>query len=185
MSLGTVARIAALFLVACASARAATFEVDTGTDSVDADPGDGVCADADGHCSLRAAIVEANALAGEDTIELAAGKFALTIAGTDEDAAATGDLDITDDVSIEGAGSDLTIIDAAALDRIFEIFSGLGTRSVAFSHLTMQNGFIGNTALGAGGAGMRVDALAHVALDDVVIRDNRATQSFKIGRAHV
>lgn len=178
MSLGTVARIAALFLVACASARAATFEVDTGTDSVDADPGDGVCADADGHCSLRAAIIEANALAGEDTIELAAGTFALTIAGTDEDAAATGDLDITDDVSIEGAGSDLTIIDAAALDRIFEIFSGLGTRSVAFSHLTMQNGFIGNTALGAGGAGMRVDALAHVALDDVVIRDNRATQSF-------
>jgi hypothetical protein len=42
----------------------------------------------------------------------------------------------------------------------------------------MRNGFIGNTGQAPGGAGMHVDALAHVTLDDVVIRDNRATQSF-------
>lgn len=176
MSFSVLARAAAL--VACVSAHAATFDVDTETDSIDANPGDGVCADAEGHCSLRAAVIESNALAGADTIELPAGTFALTIAGIDENAAATGDLDITDDLAIEGAGSDLTRIDAGALDRIFEIFSGLGTRSVAFAHLTMQNGFIQNTGLASGGAGLHVDALAHVTLDDVVIRDNRATQSF-------
>ena len=172
------ARIGVVALFACASAHAATFEVDTETDTVDANPGDGLCADADGHCSLRAAIQETNALAGTDTVELPAGTFALTIAGIDENAAATGDLDITDDLAIEGAGSDLTFIDGGALDRVFDIFSGLGTRSVAFSHLTMRNGFIENSGFGAGGAGIHVDALAHVALEDVVIRDNRATQSF-------
>jgi CSLREA domain-containing protein len=178
MPLNAPARIGVLALFACASARAATFEVDTGADSVDANPGDGVCADADGHCSLRAAIQETNGLAGADTIELPAGTFALAIAGVDENAAATGDLDIADDLALEGAGSDRTDIDGGALDRVFEIFSGLGARSVAFSHLTIRNGFIGNTGLGAGGAGLHVDALAHVALEDVVIRDNRATQSF-------
>ncbi|HET7925663.1 MAG TPA: hypothetical protein VFL30_12235, partial [Rhodanobacteraceae bacterium] len=173
-----VARIAALALVACASAHATTFEVDIETDSTDANTGDGVCADTEVRCSLRAAIEESNALAGADTIELPSGNFALAIAGTGEDAAATGDLDIADDLAIEGAGSDLTIIDGGALDRIFEIFSGLGTREVAFSHLTMRNGFVANTGLDAGGAGLHVDALAHVALEDVVIRDSRATQSW-------
>ncbi len=172
-----LARAVALALV-CASARAANFEVDTEADTVDANPGDGVCADADGHCSLRAAIMETNALAGADTIELPAGMFTLTIAGVDENAAATGDLDITDDLAIEGAGSDSTFIDAGALDRIFEVLSGLGTRSVAFSHLTMQNGYVENTGIVPGGAGIYVDALAHVALDDVVIRGNRATDSY-------
>lgn len=172
-----LARSAAFALI-CASARAANFEVDTDADTVDANPGDGICADAGGHCSLRAAIIETNALAGADTIELPAGTFALTIADIDENAAASGDLDITDDLSIEGAGADLTFIDAGGLDRIFDLFSGLGTREVAFSHLTMQNGFIENTGLAPGGAGLHVDALAHVALEDVVIRDNRATQSY-------
>jgi CSLREA domain-containing protein len=41
---------------------AATFTVNTTTDTVDANPGDGTAIDADGHCSLRAAVMEANAL---------------------------------------------------------------------------------------------------------------------------
>ena len=42
---------------------------------------------------------------------LTAGIFTLTIAGADENAAATGDLDITQDVTINGAGAGSTIID--------------------------------------------------------------------------
>ena len=42
------------------------FNVDTTADTVDADPGNGTCADADGYCSLRAAIMEANAQAAQD-----------------------------------------------------------------------------------------------------------------------
>ena len=47
-----------------APAVAATFSVDTTADTVDANPGNGTCADAGASCSLRAAIQEANALAG-------------------------------------------------------------------------------------------------------------------------
>jgi parallel beta helix pectate lyase-like protein len=172
------APVAAFALLACACARAATFAVDTETDSIDTAPGDGVCADAEGHCSLRAAVIEANALAGADAIELPAGLFVLAIEGRGEDAAASGDLDLTDDLAIEGAGTEQTRIDAAALDRVFEIISGGASRSVSFTHLTLQNGIIETTGVTPGGAGLTVDALAHVTLDDVVIRDNRATQSF-------
>ena len=48
----------------------ATFVVNTTADTADAAPGDGACADSTGACSLRAAISEANALAGPDTITI-------------------------------------------------------------------------------------------------------------------
>jgi CSLREA domain-containing protein len=59
--------------VVAAAANAATFNVTTQNDTLDANPGDGACADGGGACSLRAAIGEANALAGADTIMLPAG----------------------------------------------------------------------------------------------------------------
>src|SRR5438874_7850918 len=81
-----------------------TFNVNTTVDSVDVSPGDGVAQDSLGRTSLRAAIMEANALAGADTINVPAGTYALTRAGANEDAAATGDPDITGDLSIVGGG---------------------------------------------------------------------------------
>lgn len=45
--------------------------VNVTTDGGDTNPGDGVCDDGDCNCSLRAAIEEANALAGYDTISFA------------------------------------------------------------------------------------------------------------------
>ena len=47
-----------------------TFTVNTTADTMDANPGDGIAADADGNTSLRAAVMEANSLAGDDTINL-------------------------------------------------------------------------------------------------------------------
>ena len=47
-----------------------TFNVTVVTDSVDVNPGNGKCADSNGNCSLRAAVMEANALAGADSITL-------------------------------------------------------------------------------------------------------------------
>jgi CSLREA domain-containing protein len=67
------------------------FTVDSTLDAVDAAPGDGLCATGGGVCTLRAAIQEANALAGSDTIVVPAGTYTLTIAGQAENAAATGD----------------------------------------------------------------------------------------------
>src|SRR5262249_4416352 len=57
-----------------------TFTVDSSLDDSDAFPGDGICASPSGRCTLRAAVEESNALAGENTIEivLAQRRFALT-----------------------------------------------------------------------------------------------------------
>ncbi len=68
-----------------------------------------------GFGSLRQAIICANDTPGPDTITVPAGTYTLTIAGADENGAATGDLDITDDLTINGAGLATTIIQAGAL----------------------------------------------------------------------
>lgn len=47
-------------------------------DEVDANPGDGSCLSTpSGQCTLRAAIIEANALPGADTLNLPAGAYTL------------------------------------------------------------------------------------------------------------
>ena len=97
------------------------FTVNSTLDTIDANPGDGICADAGGQCTLRAAINESNALQFSQNIYVPAGTYILTIAGTDEDAGYTGDLDILDTVAIYGDGPDQTIIDANQIDRILHI----------------------------------------------------------------
>jgi CSLREA domain-containing protein len=129
-----------LSALAPSSARAAAFIVDTTADVVDVAPGDGVCASAMVTCSLRAAIQEANALAGADEVTLPAGAYVLTIAGND-DACAVGDLDVTGPLTISGAGADVTTIDANAASRIFEIRTSSGPPlSFGVSGVTLRNG---------------------------------------------
>ena len=48
---------------------------------------------------------------------VAAGTYTLTIAGDDEDLNATGDLDVTEEITVNGAGAGTTTIDANGLDR--------------------------------------------------------------------
>lgn len=55
-------------IVAIAPAYGTTLTVDSTLDTSDAAPGNGVCDDGSGNCTLRAAIEEANALAGTHTI---------------------------------------------------------------------------------------------------------------------
>jgi len=72
------ARLSLLTGVLClysTSVAAGTFTVDDLGDGPDVNPGDGVCATAENFCTLRAAIVESNAIAGADTI-------AFSVAGT-------------------------------------------------------------------------------------------------------
>ena len=164
-------------LVFRTSCLAATFEVGVTTDSLDSLPGDGWCADAEGQCSVRAAFMEANALAGADTISLSADLYALTLAGTSEDASLSGDLDVTDDLTLIGAGESSTIIDGGALDRVLDLRPGTA-RTIAITALTLRNGFIdSNFSLIAGGAGLQVGSGVSLALDHVTIRDNRVANS--------
>ena len=118
------------------AAAAENFVVNNTADKRDANPGDGLCDTGQGECTLRAAVQEANALEGSDSISIPAGTYTFSLAGTGEDAAATGDLDITDNLSISGAGMGDTVIDADSLDRAFQALSG----TLELSDLTVQNG---------------------------------------------
>ncbi len=146
---------------------------DSTVDTADVNPGNGVAADSMGRVTLRAAIQEANALPGIDTITLPAGTFQLTLLGFGEQLAASGDLDLNEQIIINGAGSGQTTIDGLLLDRIFDIATGVNaqisnltiTRGTAAAgqedgggirnqgNLTLQNVILtGNAAAGAGGA---------------------------------
>ncbi len=149
---------------------AATIAVNSTVDAVDANPADGICQTAAGQCTLRAAIQTANAsLAVADTITLPAGTYTLTIAGTGENAAATGDLDITGlggPLSITGAGAATTTIDGGALDTVFETISAGGAGANAIiSDVTIRNG---NNALGSGG-GIHVNTGTTLTLNRAVV----------------
>ena len=146
-TLRAVIRVAALVVgvlmgleAATLAARAATFTVNNTADTVDVAPGDAACADANGACTLRAAAMETNAFHGPDTIVLPAGTYLLQIPGLDEDGGATGDLDITDGLSIQGAGSDVTTIDGnggSIGDRVIHV---IGAITVDISDVTIRNG---------------------------------------------
>ncbi len=99
--------------------------------------------------TLRSAILASNATAGIDDIVVPAGTYTLSIAGANEDAGVTGDLDITDSVNITATGA---VVDAAVLkDRIIQIVTGVTAK---ISGGTFQNGLLapaaGVTAQGGG-----------------------------------
>ena len=98
----------------------ATYVVSTAADGADAAI-DGVCeaTPGAGDCTLRAAVDEANAHPAHDTVQIAAGiDPVLDLPGAEEDDNATGDIDITTAITIEGGGAR---IDAAGLDRVIDL----------------------------------------------------------------
>lgn len=131
------------FLAQGQAASATTITVNTTSDELNVD----------GNCSLREAIQAANtdtavdacpAGSGTDTIVVPAGTYTLSIAGAGEDANATGDLDITADLTIIGAGAATTIVDGTDLDRVFDVHGV----TVSISGVTIQNGNVGGSGAG-------------------------------------
>jgi CSLREA domain-containing protein len=153
----------ALGLSICAiagAAHAATFVVTTSTDS-----NDGACTVA--LCSLRDAVIASNATAGPNIITLPAGTYTLTISGTAENAAATGDLDIRNNgVTINGAGSATTIIDGGGIDRVFDV----STAPVIINGVTIQNGL---PESGANGGGIANDGT--LTLNNCIVTGNHTS----------
>ena len=111
-------------------------------DEADNTPGNGMVDTDSGLITLRAALMEANARPGDDIITLPAGTYTLSIPGTGEDAAATGDLDVTDNLTIVGAGAGTTIIDAAGLDAVLHLLDV----TLSVEGVTVRNGAAANTA---------------------------------------
>jgi len=122
--------------------------------------------DSTDNSSLRACVIWSNANSGTDTITIPAGTYTLTIAGTGEDAAATGDLDITDDVIINGNAAAATIIDGNSLDRVFDILGA----DVTMTNLTIQGGNVTGD-----GAGILLDATASLTMTHSTISGNTTT----------
>jgi CSLREA domain-containing protein len=118
----------------------------------------------DGQCSLREAVLAARlntavlgcpagAPTGEDTIGLAAATYVLTLAGAREDGGATGDLDVGgvgQTTRIAGLGSGATAIDAAGLDRAFDV---LPTSALVLEDLAVRGGAPPTPEVGSGDAG--------------------------------
>ncbi len=155
-----------------AAPQMATFTVSSTADAVDANPGDGICATSGGVCTLRAAIQETNALAGVDTITVPAGTYILTIAGTAEDQAVTGDLDITDGLIINGADPSTTIIDGGALDHVFH---ARATQPVTLTGMTIQNGNAPYMdGMLDGGGGIRATNGPQLTISNCYIRNNNS-----------
>jgi CSLREA domain-containing protein len=111
-----------------------------------ADTNNGAC---DADCSLREAVIAANASPGNDTVVVPAGTYELSLGGRDEDGAASGDLDITDPLTIEGASTDGTILDGGLIDRVFHIDPlGAGGVAASLSDLTIRRGAVGDRSGG-------------------------------------
>lgn len=143
------------------------------TDTVDAVPGDGSCDDGTGACTLRAAIMEANALPGAQNLNLVSGgSYMLTIPGRDEDGGATGDLDITDEVVINSNGA---TIDAAGLDRVFDVHT-TGVTVTGYGTLTGGSTLVAGGDLGHGG-GVLVRSGAQIAIENFTVQGNAAAGS--------
>jgi hypothetical protein len=83
-----------------------------------------------------------------DLIRVGAGIYTLDISGQFEDSSYTGDLDITEDLSIFGAGPEQTFIDAGGIDRVFDVRPG--PSSVFISGTTLLNGVATGSARGGG-----------------------------------
>jgi CSLREA domain-containing protein len=153
-----------LLVIATSSAQAAIFLV-----TKTADTADGIC---DADCSIREAIIAANSNAGLDDVVLPASIYVLTLEDpTDSDgsASASGDLDVTDDLSLVGSGADVTIIDGNGTSRVIDIWSS----SVAVSHVTIRNGI---AIIGGGIYNSGILTLEHT-----IIQGNLATGRFAGG----
>jgi hypothetical protein len=136
-----------LCLFSAFSAQAVNNDVEGPQDSLDGPP-------LINHCTLRKAVINSNGVLpgipqchyagpGLDTITIPAGMtITFALAGGSEEQALTGDLDITDDLIINGNGA---TIDGADLDRIFDVHPGV---TLTLNDLHLRNG----NGLGGGGA---------------------------------
>lgn len=143
-----------------------TFNVNSTLDEVDANPGDGKCKSTPSKkCTLRAAVMETNALGGSNTIVLPAGTLFFNLGGVNEDNAATGDLDIKSNLTLVGAGASSTYLNALALDRAFHVING----KTVIKNMTIRNGL----ALNSGG-GIYVNSGASLKFIKSVVKESIA-----------
>ncbi len=144
-----LAGLAALAAGGATPAGAATFTVTTLADS--------------GAGSLRQAITDANGAAGADTID-----FQAALSGTI--LLTSGQLDISDSVTIQGPGAASISVSGNNASRVFYLYNSASMIDVTISGLTVDSG-------AAGFGGGIVDFDENLTLDDVTISNSNASSS--------
>jgi len=178
-----------------------TFTVNTTADLVSGNPN--ACLNAvAGQCSVRQAILEANATAGTDTIMVPAGTYTLSLAKVLGDYSGNhGALYVNDSVNIVGAGQNTTIIQAGPLgdssgtpngvDMVMAVNEDINPftdATASISNLTLQNGHnLGTNGNDGDGGCMEFDTgssgTANLTLTSVTLNNCDTTQGSGAGIA--
>lgn len=172
-----------------------TFIVNTTLDILSAN----ACTNAiPGQCSLRQAIVEANAIGGTDTIMVPAGVYTLTLTGPNKETAGEtadyGSLNVTDHLNIigatDGGGNPISIIQAGTdatngIDKVLSLNpDGAAALNFSLSNLVIRYGrnpgsFGGGLILphGFGGgifweASNLINASGNLTITNTIVTDN-------------
>lgn len=128
--------LAALISWPAAPVAAATFTVNTLTvTGADVSPGDGVCATSVGTCTLQAAMQEANAHTGADTIEIPSGTYVVP---------PTQSFTASSDVVLRGAGSQVTILDRQNITGSIEVLGVTTGGRLRVEALSVRNAYVTN-----------------------------------------
>ena len=155
----------AALLVGMSTAEAATYKPNTRGDH-----NPNRCTPRD--CTLREAVIRANAHAGLDKVVLEGGRraYQLRRPGRSEDASATGDLDLNDDIVLKSSGRRRATIDANGIDRVIDTIRE-DEATITLARLRIRGG---RTAGFESGGGIRVGqgGAVHIRRSDV--RANRA-----------
>lgn len=158
------------------------------------DGADGAC---DADCSLREAILAANAADGPDFIVLNPGIYQLFLAGPGEDLGATDDLDVRDDLAIVGRDASSTVINANQVGRAIDVLPGVRLEIVGLAvtggavtlapgggirvagELSLTRGVVEeNVAFNASGGGIAgVGEASVLRLDQSTVLDNESMEA--------
>lgn len=138
------------------------------------DANDGMCSTT--HCTLRDAIRAANNLTQDATIRLSAETYTLSQTYPSLDESLWGDLDLLNNMTIEGAGASQIIIDGNHTGRVIFIDNNA---NVTLRNITVRGGdavpeATAGTAYDGGGIFVKTGSLA---LYDSVVRDNYSRYS--------
>jgi len=147
---------------------AGPFTVNSTADTGDASPGNGVCATAESVCTLRAAIQEANAFAGNDTITFA-GNYTITL-GSQLPA-------VTTTTIINGNGVANTIIQANAASNTatYRIFESTAAGNLTLNNLTVQNGRCNGSCVTSTTVGGGIYNRGALTITNSMVANNSAT----------
>ncbi|MDF1844674.1 MAG: hypothetical protein P1U77_24935, partial [Rubripirellula sp.] len=145
----------------------ATYFVNTESDTVG---GNCVADDADAsvECSIRDAIIAAEATPESDTVEIPEGTYFNNGEGSF-------DLEQGFDIAFVGTGNsrDDVVIDGLSTFRMFDLFAPTQT-NVTFQNLTIQNGVASD---GSGGGGINTGPNIDLTVDNVVLQNNVADEN--------